>query len=161
MKAMATAKEKILSTVQIAENCPANWDWMSGDDKARYCHKCKLNVFNLSAMTESEAERLLQSNRDGKLCVRFFRRRDGKIMTKDCSLGRRLIDYTDLYLLGTYKILSACFVFVIAICLGKMALAAAAVQLEQALSQAFSELTRQANQGNRVVPPYCKQPDER
>lgn len=41
-------------------------------------------------MTRSEAEELLQ-NRTGRLCVRFFRRHDGTILTQDCPVGIRVL----------------------------------------------------------------------
>jgi len=46
-------------------------------------------VFNLSAMTRGEAERLVQNKGEGRLCVRFFRRADGTLLTEDCPVGLR------------------------------------------------------------------------
>jgi hypothetical protein len=79
-----------LRRVRIASPCPADWDAMYGDDRVRFCSKCELNVFNLSAMTRAEAERLVV-NREGRLCVRFYRRGDGTILTRDCPVGLRAI----------------------------------------------------------------------
>jgi len=59
---------------------------MVGDEKSRYCYHCKLNVFNLSAMELDEAANLI-AEKDGHLCVRFYRRRDGSIITQDCPKG--------------------------------------------------------------------------
>lgn len=59
---------------------------MSGDDKVRACADCKMNVYNLSAMTEAEALELVKQ-REGRLCVRFYLRPDGTAMTKDCPVG--------------------------------------------------------------------------
>lgn len=63
---------------------------MVGDDRVRHCAECKLNVYNLSAMTRREAEELIAS-REGRLCVRFFRRPDGTILTRDCPVGFRAV----------------------------------------------------------------------
>jgi hypothetical protein len=41
-------------------------------------------------MTRSEAESLI-ARTDGRLCVRFYRRRDGSIITRDCPVGLRAI----------------------------------------------------------------------
>ena len=79
-----------LDHIHVASPCPASWDAMSGDDRARRCQKCKLNVYNLSEMTRAEAEELIAS-REGRLCVRFYRRGDGTIITKDCPRGVRAI----------------------------------------------------------------------
>lgn len=85
---MAKTTLRLLDQAHIAKPCPANWDEMSGDDRSRHCSMCRLNVYNLSDMTDTEAEQLLQ-NRTGRLCVRYFLRPDGKVMTKDCPRGLR------------------------------------------------------------------------
>lgn len=59
---------------------------MIGTDRKRFCGDCKLNVYNLSGMSEKEAEQLLVDS-DGRVCVRFYRRADGSILTKDCPVG--------------------------------------------------------------------------
>ena len=56
---------------------------MSGDDRVRFCGDCKLNVYNLAGMTRREATELIEGN-EGRLCVRFFRRKDGTFVTRDC-----------------------------------------------------------------------------
>lgn len=79
-----------LDHIRIASPCPADWDQMIGTDRRRYCGECRLNVYNLSGMTREEAERLLH-HAEGRLCVRYFRRADGSIITKDCPVGWRAI----------------------------------------------------------------------
>jgi hypothetical protein len=59
---------------------------MYGDDRVRHCAECKLNVYNLSGMSRREAESLLL-NSEGRLCIRYFRRSDGTVLTKDCPVG--------------------------------------------------------------------------
>ena len=76
----------LIQRVQIASPCTASWDQMQGDDKSRFCAQCKLNVYNLSAMTEDEAERLI-IEKEGRLCARIYRRRDGTVLTRDCPVG--------------------------------------------------------------------------
>ena len=63
---------------------------MKGDERARDCSQCRLRVYNLSAMTRPEAESLLEE-KEGKLCVRFFRRADGTVITQDCPVGLRAV----------------------------------------------------------------------
>ena len=75
-----------LGNVRVASPCPANWDEMIGDGRRRYCGDCKLNVYNLSGMTRNNAEDLLRRS-EGRLCVRYFRRADGTILTHDCPVG--------------------------------------------------------------------------
>ncbi len=57
---------------------------MIGGDRVRFCGQCQLNVYNLSAMSRYEAESLI-ARTEGRLCVRFFRRKDGSILTGQLS----------------------------------------------------------------------------
>jgi len=57
---------------------------MTGDDQARHCGQCDRKVYNLSNMTRDEAESLI-SNSEGRLCVRYYVRKDGMVMTRDCG----------------------------------------------------------------------------
>jgi hypothetical protein len=65
---------------------------MSGDDRMRHCGECKLDVYDLSAMSRAEAEAFIAKPRKaGRLCVRFQRRADGRIVTNDCVTARQKI----------------------------------------------------------------------
>jgi hypothetical protein len=77
-----------LRNVKVASPCPADWDRMIGDERARFCGQCELNVYNLSAMSTLEAESLI-ARTEGRLCVRYYRRKDGSIITQDCPVGLR------------------------------------------------------------------------
>ncbi len=61
---------------------------MDGDEQVRFCRECSRNVYNLSAMTETEARRVI-AEREGRLCIRFYQRRDGTVLTSDCPVGRK------------------------------------------------------------------------
>jgi hypothetical protein len=76
----------ILNNIHIAAPCHESWEAMSGTEQVRSCERCQHKVYNLSELSESEAEALLQSS-EGRLCVRFYRRADGTVMTKDCPVG--------------------------------------------------------------------------
>jgi hypothetical protein len=75
-----------LDVVDVASPCPANWDDMHGDDRVRHCDQCQLNVYDLSSMTRDDALRLV-NEREGRLCVRFLRRADRTVLTRDCPVG--------------------------------------------------------------------------
>jgi hypothetical protein len=79
-----------LDHVRVAAPCEADWDQMIGSERVRFCGQCSLNVYNLSAMTKADAESLIAGT-EGRLCVRFYRRRDGSIITDDCPVGLRAI----------------------------------------------------------------------
>lgn len=73
-----------LDVIQVDDPCDESWAAMSGDERVRHCAVCDTRVFNLSAMTREEATELLVE-REGKLCVRFYRRKDGTVTTVDCA----------------------------------------------------------------------------
>ena len=79
-----------LDNVSVATPCPADWEAMIGGDRVRFCGQCQLNVYNLSAMSRHEAESLI-ARTEGRLCVRFYRRKDGSILTEDCPVGLRAL----------------------------------------------------------------------
>ena len=79
-----------LSRVRVAAPCSMDWDQMIGDERARFCAKCQLNVYNFSGMSRREAEALI-SRAEGRLCVRYYRRGDGTILTENCPVGLRAI----------------------------------------------------------------------
>ncbi len=75
-------------SMRVAAPCSADWSAMAGDDRRRFCAQCERNVYNLSGMSRSAAERLV-AQAEGRLCVRFFRRADGTVLTADCPVGLR------------------------------------------------------------------------
>ena len=96
-----------LNNIRVASPCPADWDQMYGDSRKRFCGECKLNVYNLSGMTRDEAETLVM-NAEGRLCVRFYQRRDGTIITRDCPVGwARVKQRTRLFLTAAASLLMA------------------------------------------------------
>jgi hypothetical protein len=79
-----------LEKLKVAAPCKAEWRWMYGNDRVRFCNQCQLYVYNLSALTREQAEDLILST-EGKLCVRFYRRQDGTILTRNCPQGLQAI----------------------------------------------------------------------
>jgi hypothetical protein len=75
-----------LDHVDVAAPCSAAWNEMTGTDAQRFCGQCEKNVYNLSGMSREEAEALI-INTEGRLCVRFYRRADGTILTNNCPVG--------------------------------------------------------------------------
>ncbi|HSE21710.1 MAG TPA: hypothetical protein VLB68_08615, partial [Pyrinomonadaceae bacterium] len=79
-----------LNNVRVASPCPADWDQMLGNDRSRFCGQCNLNVYNLSAMSRSEAEDFIAKS-EGRVCIRYYRRKDGSIITENCPVGLRAL----------------------------------------------------------------------
>jgi hypothetical protein len=77
---------EFLGRVKIASPCHARWQDMTGDDRSRYCPKCQKRVYNFSAMSAEEVADLIRA-KEGKLCGRFYRRRDGTMLTANCPVG--------------------------------------------------------------------------
>jgi ankyrin repeat protein len=78
----------------IPAPCEADWDSMIGNDQVRFCEHCHLHVTNLSALTRQEAMRLVARS-EGRLCVRFVKRLDDSVVTKQLpqklhQIGRRV-----------------------------------------------------------------------
>jgi hypothetical protein len=78
-----------LDKISIASPCTADWNAMRGDDRTRFCAQCKLNVHDLSAMTREQAMDIVRAAGQGRVCVRFYRRQDGTVLTQDCPVGLR------------------------------------------------------------------------
>jgi hypothetical protein len=86
-------KSKVkLKDIAIAAPCPASWQNMTGDDRKRACSLCALTVYNTSAMTKREVEELFAKADGKRVCLQIYRRTDGTMLTKDCPLGKRILD---------------------------------------------------------------------
>src|SRR5262245_38909386 len=81
-----------LDNLKIAAPCSADWDQMFSfeDERVRFCSQCNLNVYNLSDMSRQEAEAIITKT-EGRLCVRFYRRADGSVLTQNCPVGLKKI----------------------------------------------------------------------
>ena len=75
-----------LDHIKIASPCSTRWEDMTGDARARFCAHCQKNVFNLSALSATEAAALIRA-KEGNLCVRLYQRADGTVLTADCPVG--------------------------------------------------------------------------
>jgi hypothetical protein len=82
----------LLQSVRVASPCNADWNEMQAveGDRVHFCMGCGKNVYNLSAMSQAEAEGLLRRH-EGRLCVRYYQRRDGTVLTGDCPVGAQAV----------------------------------------------------------------------
>lgn len=76
--------------MRVASPCSMSWDEMAGDDRVRRCDSCRLNIYNTAEMTAKDIETLVRE-REGRLCIRLYRRADGTVITKDCPVGLRAV----------------------------------------------------------------------
>ncbi len=85
-QATAQRSRPLLDNLKIASPCHVAWETMDGGDRVRHCASCDKDVFDLSALTRDEAEALLRE-RAGNLCVSYYQRTDGTVITSDCTVG--------------------------------------------------------------------------
>lgn len=76
--------------VSVASACTESWEGMQGDARVRFCGRCEKNVFSLDALTTAEVRDLVL-RAEGRICWRFYVRKDGTVLTKDCPVGLRRV----------------------------------------------------------------------
>lgn len=74
------ASKNFLNNVTVPSQCTEDWNSMTGNDQVRFCKHCNLDVHNLSQMTRSQAQRLIDRS-NGRLCVRFYHDYAGQPLT--------------------------------------------------------------------------------
>jgi hypothetical protein len=63
----------------IPNPCPESWDRLKPEEQGHFCESCQTKVWDLSAMTEDEAQALLANPPAGDFCVSYRERRDGGV----------------------------------------------------------------------------------
>ena len=61
---------------------------MVGDEQVRHCLSCKMNVYNLSDMSDREIYKLVRE-KEGRLCIKILKRPDGTLVTDNCPRALR------------------------------------------------------------------------
>jgi hypothetical protein len=81
-----------LEGLAVTVPCRVPWESMRGDARRRFCGTCRLHVHDVSEMTRDEALALLAARSAGEqVCVRVWRRPDGRILTRDCRSAVRAL----------------------------------------------------------------------
>ena len=75
-------RRSILERVRVVSPCKADWESMTGNEEVRFCDHCRKSVHDLSAMTRKDAQALVAKS-NGRLCIRYRRSSDNRIITKD------------------------------------------------------------------------------
>lgn len=78
----------LVQSLKIAAPCNVGWNSMQGDERIRHCAQCNKNVYNISTMTEAEANEFLFLTEQAP-CVTFYRRGDGTVLLENCPVGLR------------------------------------------------------------------------
>ena len=79
-----------LKNIRVAAPCEVGFENMEGDDRVRFCKSCSMNVYNIGALSSSEAVKLIQENEE-RLCIRLYQRKDGTVLTDNCPIGLRRV----------------------------------------------------------------------
>jgi hypothetical protein len=94
----------VINGLEIASPCPASWNAMTGDDRARFCALCEKHVYNIAALTTPEVVALI-ARTEGNFCGRIYRRRDGTVLTADCPVGARAFSSGRLHRVMTLAVI--------------------------------------------------------
>lgn len=84
MEVLTMTKKQSIDSISIPKPCAEPWDNMHGSDLKRFCGSCQKDVFNLSSMSRRKANRLIRKS-GGRICVRYARLPNGKMVTTDSS----------------------------------------------------------------------------
>jgi hypothetical protein len=79
------SKTKNPKNSKKATPCKALWEEMVGNQCIRFCHTCKLNVYQLKSLEKEEALDLMETV-EGHASEPFYTRSDGTLLTQDCPL---------------------------------------------------------------------------
>lgn len=78
----------LMKRAYVAAPCPVKWEDMKGDEKRRVCAQCDCYVLKATQMTDEEvAEAITRAASGQRVCMQFYKRADGTILTKNCSVG--------------------------------------------------------------------------
>lgn len=77
---------------------------MVGDDRVRHCGVCDKHVYTLDTLSAPEVRELVLKT-EGRICWRFFVRKDGTVLTRDCPVGLARVRRRSLALAGALCVL--------------------------------------------------------
>jgi hypothetical protein len=69
----------------IANPCRESFEAMQGDERTRFCEKCRKDVHVLSEYTEEEGRALFAEARGARICVRFAKDSRGAVRFKGAT----------------------------------------------------------------------------
>ena len=154
---MNEESRQAIHKAEVAAPCEQPWEEMSGDEKARLCSKCSLNVYNFAEMTESEIAEIIQNSQasNSRVCVKIYKRFDGKILTKDCPVGVRLLEAARYELYTRFGFIASSIG-----CLVAVVFSFATGTLTASISKSFATIVNQLGRLNSVTNSYKSRPAE-
>jgi len=69
--------------------CPLPWASMSGDERSKFCSKCAHQIPNLSLLSFSERQALLEKAKSQQICGTYYVRLTGELVTPSSPLSQR------------------------------------------------------------------------
>lgn len=86
------AVRDLMKRAYVAAPCPVKWEDMTGDEKRRLCAQCDCYVLKAAEMTDEEViEAITRAASGQRVCMQFYKRADGTILTKNCPVGLALV----------------------------------------------------------------------
>ncbi len=81
--------DDLLKNICSASQCSIRWDSMIGSDLLRQCPDCGLNNYDFSNLGDDAIIKLISEN-DINPSKKLYRRADGKYMTRNCPVSKRV-----------------------------------------------------------------------
>jgi hypothetical protein len=92
--------------LEIVEPCTEHWSAMKGTSTVRHCTSCSKSVYNMSMLTEHEADAAFAA-RPAQVCVIYFVDADGEVVFYPSRARRHAARHTLVAALAT-SALAAC-----------------------------------------------------
>ncbi|HEY9870452.1 MAG TPA: hypothetical protein V6D08_14905, partial [Candidatus Obscuribacterales bacterium] len=77
---------ELLDKYRYASLCPSRWEDLSGSERYRLCKQCHLFVYDFEKMDLGAVKKLV-FQREGITDPTFYKRQDGRFLTRDCPVG--------------------------------------------------------------------------
>ena len=129
----------------VPKPCHAEWSSMDGDERKRFCGECGKHVYNLSAMTQGEAQKFADETQ-GRECVAYVRTDDGLMQSP--NFFERIILRIVGWRPGLATVLLAILPAALASCVSRTT---AGVPMPQGKGAVTTERTHQGNTASGVT----------
>jgi hypothetical protein len=71
---------------KLSYACPVSWAELEGDEKAKFCGKCRRTITNLSELTEEARDAFSAKPQRAECCITYYRRPSGEFVTPENPL---------------------------------------------------------------------------
>lgn len=79
-----------IANYRMAARCSATCETSYKGEKVSFCQRCKLRVYDLNGLDDTEAQQLV-FKMEGRQDAALFKRADGKFLTSNCPVGQSIL----------------------------------------------------------------------